>query len=63
MDVREGLIPTVLGTAVTTTGLALKKNLPSAVAWGIVGFGLAHVVLGTIDLVDHRDEHHGGILK
>lgn len=54
MQVREGLIPTVLGTAVTTSGLALKKVIPSEVAWGIVGFGLAHVVLGTIDLVENK---------
>jgi hypothetical protein len=26
MDIREGLIPTVLGTAVTATGYALKQS-------------------------------------
>ncbi len=57
MEVREGLIPTVLGTAVTTTGLALKERVPSSVAWGIVGFGLAHIALGAIDLVEHREEY------
>lgn len=56
MDVREGLVPTVLGTAVTVTGLALRgtRTVNPAVAWGIAGFGLAHVVLGAIDLVEHR---------
>lgn len=63
MDMREGLIPTVLGTAVTTTGLALKKAVPSSVAWGIVGFGLAHIVLGTIDLVEHKDEKNTGLFS
>jgi hypothetical protein len=53
MKVREGLIPTVLGTAVTATGVALRKNSPE-IGWGIIGFGLAHVVLGTIDLVEHN---------
>lgn len=49
---REGLVPTVLGTAVATTGLALKKANP-ALGWGIAGFGLAHIILGAIDLVEH----------
>lgn len=56
MAVREGLVPTVLGTAVTVTGLAIKNVTPS-IGWGIVGFGLAHVVLGTIDLVEHANEY------
>jgi hypothetical protein len=51
---REGLIPTVLGTAVTAAGLALRNTNP-LVGWGITGFGLAHIVLGTIDLIEHRE--------
>jgi len=53
---REGMIPVVLGTAVTATGIALKAatKVNPAVAWGVAGFGLAHVVLGAIDLVEHR---------
>lgn len=56
MNIREGLIPTVLGTAVSATGYALKQNrkVSSMVANTIFGFGLAHVVLGVIDLVEHR---------
>lgn len=54
MKVREGVIPTILGTAVTTTGVLLRSTLSPAVAWGVAGFGLAHIVLGTIDLVGHR---------
>jgi hypothetical protein len=59
---REGLIPTVLGTAVTATGLAMrgydmkkngmqKRDTVVALSAGILGFGLAHVVLGSIDLI------------
>ena len=53
---REGLIPTALGTAVTATGYALKQKRGSnkMMAITIFGFGLAHIVLGAIDLVDHR---------
>jgi formate/nitrite transporter FocA (FNT family) len=56
MNVREGLIPTALGTAVTATGYALKQNRKSnkMLANTVFGFGLAHVVLGVIDLVEHR---------
>ncbi|WP_159887473.1 asparagine synthase [Paenibacillus puerhi] len=50
---REGLIPTVLGTAVTASGAAIRNKYPMAAA-AVVGFGVAHVVLGAIDLVEHR---------
>jgi len=53
---REGLIPTILGTAVTAAGLALSNRNPVA-GWGIAGFGLAHIVLGAIDLLEHPAEH------
>ncbi|KXG76114.1 asparagine synthase [Thermotalea metallivorans] len=57
MDVREGLIPTVLGAAVTATGAIMKRrDIAPMIAAGIVGFGLAHVVLGTIDMVQHMDD-------
>ncbi|WML35733.1 asparagine synthase [Clostridium sp. OS1-26] len=62
---REGLVPTVLGVAVTTGAVALramdmkkrgmkrKEMLPMAET-AALGFGLAHIVLGTIDLIEHR---------
>ncbi|TEB17417.1 hypothetical protein Psfp_00641 [Pelotomaculum sp. FP] len=50
---REGLIPTVLGTAVTAAGLALRGTNP-VVGWGVAGFGLAHILLGAIDLIEHH---------
>jgi hypothetical protein len=57
MEIREGLIPTVLGTAVAATGAMMKRrDMAPMIAAGIVGFGLAHVVLGAIDLVEHMDE-------
>lgn len=63
--VREGLIPTILGTAVVATGAAMRvpdmrrRGMPKheilpMVAAGIIGFGLAHVVLGSIDLIQDR---------
>ncbi|TWE04411.1 hypothetical protein FB545_1506 [Peribacillus frigoritolerans] len=56
MDIREGLIPTALGTAVTAAGYAMRQTRGSnkMVANTVFGFGLAHVVLGVIDLVEHR---------
>jgi len=59
---REGLIPTILGTGVTATGLAMKgismrdrdnhDSMLPLVAAGVIGFGLAHVILGAIDLIE-----------
>ena len=51
--VREGLVPAVLGTAVTVAGIAAFGASPVTAA-GITGFGLAHIVLGGIDLVTHK---------
>ncbi len=52
---REGMIPTILGTAVTAAGLAIKGKNPS-LGWGITGFGLAHIILGAMDLAGHSRE-------
>lgn len=52
---REGLVPTVLGTAVAASGFALSRKYPS-VGIGLAGFGLAHIVLGAIDLAQHRQK-------
>lgn len=56
MNIREGLIPTILGSAVTATGCALRQKQGSnqMIANTVFGFGLAHIVLGAIDLVEHR---------
>ncbi|SHK26998.1 asparagine synthase [Paramaledivibacter caminithermalis] len=57
--IREGIIPAVLGTAVTTTGALMARNSrgrSDKIAWGIMGLGLAHIVLGTIDIVQHKNE-------
>lgn len=50
---REGIVPAILGTAVSATGIALRSKNPQ-IGWGVFGFGLAHVLLGSIDLVEHR---------
>ncbi|MEV5025775.1 asparagine synthase [Paenibacillus sp. LPE1-1-1.1] len=53
---KEGLIPTVLGTAVTATGASLLgRNRQLGVA--LIGFGAAHIVLGAIDLIEHRKQN------
>ena len=50
MKIREGIIPAALGVAVTATGIALKQVNPK-ISWGVTGFGLAHIILGGIDLI------------
>lgn len=60
MKTREGMIPTILGAAVTATAATAaatkfkSKDTGSLIAAGITGFGLAHIVLGAIDLVEYR---------
>lgn len=62
---REGLVPTLLGTAVTGAALimrmpALNKedmksmDMSGMIATGLLGFGLAHVLLGSIDMIRDR---------
>jgi len=51
--IREGLIPTILGTAVTAIGLVTYGGAAVAGA-AVTGFGLAHIVLGGIDLATHH---------
>lgn len=57
---REGIIPMILGTAVTATGAVMRgtdmrKNGMSkhetkvAIGAGLVGLGAAHILLGAID--------------
>ncbi|MET3699458.1 asparagine synthase [Bacillus oleivorans] len=54
--IREGLIPTILGFIVTVLGIILMQNrrLDRTVSNTILGFGLGHIVLGVIDLFEHR---------
>lgn len=58
---RAGILPTLLGTAVTGATLYMsgedvmkkgkkKRNVETMVASGLLGFGLAHVVLGSINM-------------
>lgn len=49
---RSGIIPTVLGTVVTATGFALKNtNIPESYKSGIIGFGLAHIAIGSTEML------------
>ncbi|QHE51224.1 asparagine synthase [Pontibacillus sp. HMF3514] len=56
MNIREGIIPVVLGTAVTAAAYCLesRRSRQERYADALVGFGLAHIVLGAIDLIEHR---------
>lgn len=64
MKVREGAIPTALGTVVTGVGAAMvTMEIAPMIAAGVVGFGAAHIVLGAIDLVEHNKRHHKGYHK
>ncbi len=62
---REGIIPMVLGTAVTTAGAVMrgtdmkkhhmtKHETKVAIGAGLLGLGAAHVILGAIDFFQDR---------
>lgn len=64
MRIKDGVIPTVVGTVVTAGAAALrakdmksmkmnKRNIVPMAETALLGFGLAHVVLGAIDLIQH----------
>ena len=63
---REGVIPILLGTAVTATGAILRgsdtkrrgmnrHDTKVALGAGLVGLGAAHIILGAIDLIGDRN--------
>lgn len=61
--VKEGLIPTALGTVVTLGASTLRarnrkdirrKDVVPMAETALIGFGLAHIVLGAIELLDNR---------
>lgn len=52
MHIKEGIVPTVLGTVVTATGIALRNsNLPDSYKNGLIGFGLANIAVGSAELI------------
>ncbi len=55
MHIKEGLVPTVIGTAVAAAGFALKDTIPKTYSGGMVGFGLANIVMGSADLISSKN--------
>ncbi len=55
---REGLIPTILGTVVSLASFSFRGNTRkySSLSNILLGFGLAHIVLGVIDLFEHNED-------
>lgn len=66
---KEGIVPIIAGSIVVSAGAVMKSMemkqrnmrkdelMPMATA-GIIGFGLAHLVLGSIDLAQNRHHKH-----
>lgn len=63
MHIREGIIPAVLGTVVTVTGFALKNNIPKSYRNGIIGFGLAHIAMGSAEFVGQKVQNSNMVRK
>lgn len=64
-NMREGTVETALGTVVTAGAVALRamdirekgfrrRDIIPKMETAALGFGLAHIVLGTIDLLQDR---------
>lgn len=52
MYIKEGIIPTVLGSVVAITGYALKKSdVPDSYRNGLIGFGLANIAIGSTQMI------------
>lgn len=62
---KKGVLPALLGIAVTGAAIAMsetditkkamrRKDREAMVTTGLIGFGLAHVVLGGMDLMSNR---------
>lgn len=59
MAIREGTIPTALGTIVTGVGASMiAKHIAPKTAAGAIGFGAAHIVLGAVDMIQHKRHWH-----
>ncbi|MGE5328211.1 MAG: asparagine synthase [Deltaproteobacteria bacterium] len=56
MRTREGTTATIVGVIVALIGYALYSSTPIWAA-GIIGFGLAHIVLGVIDLLQNNNNY------
>ncbi|MBY3621003.1 asparagine synthase [Acinetobacter sp. CUI P1] len=50
----EKLLPTDFGTVVTASAASMLGSKYKLAAVGVLGFCLAHVGLGAIDLFEHR---------
>lgn len=70
--IKEGVIPVIAGTVVTSIGSVIrgtemvkrgmkKRDVMPMVSAGLVGFGLAHIVLGAIDLNQSRHKKNWGM--
>lgn len=63
MYVNEGIILTALGTVVTASGFALKDVVPDSCRNRIIGFGLAHIAIGSAELVRENIRSRNSIQK
>lgn len=64
MNMKNGLVPTILGTAVAATGLALKKSsLPNTYRNGLIGFGVANILLGSAEMVSNNMQGNNMVQK
>lgn len=63
---KKGILPIMIGSVVTLSGLYLKKRslkgkllleLSTMATSGLIGFGLAHILLGAIECYQNEDDY------
>ena len=64
MQIRVGIVPAVLGTVVTATGIALRNsNLPESYRNGLIGFGLANIAMGSAEMIGQNMQGRNGMMN
>ena len=52
----KGVLPVIAGTTVLLSGCTIKNKLPLFSA-GLIGYGLAHIVLGSTEYVQEEKKY------
>lgn len=65
---KKSIIVMILGTIMTALGLIMfgnrqKVRFDKPLAWGVAGFGLAHILLGAIDYAMEQKEEEEETLE
>lgn len=55
MQINSGMVKAAAGLAITATGIMIRKSEAKCISSGLIGFGLASIILGSVDLCCEYD--------